>query len=117
MCSSFMENNVRIWECLCKAGKGQSGTWNVRSMNQGKLEVVKQELARVNINILGIYICVCIYIYLIFIYIHLYVYECTSTCVYIRIHAHTYPSVHIPTHSCVYKYMGICICEHTHTPI
>ena len=29
-------------------------TWNVRSMNQGKLEVVKQELARVNINILGI---------------------------------------------------------------
>ena len=30
------------------------GTWNVRSMNQGKLEVVKQELARVNIDILGI---------------------------------------------------------------
>ena len=29
------------------------GTWNVRSMNQGKLEVVKQETARVNINILG----------------------------------------------------------------
>ena len=29
-------------------------TWNVRSMNQGKLEVVKQEMARVNINILGI---------------------------------------------------------------
>ena len=29
-------------------------TWNVRSMNQGKLEVVKQEIARVNINILGI---------------------------------------------------------------
>ena len=28
--------------------------WNVRSMNQGKLEVVKQEAARVNINILGI---------------------------------------------------------------
>ena len=28
--------------------------WNVRSMNQGKLEVVKQEMARVNINILGI---------------------------------------------------------------
>ena len=24
------------------------GTWNVRSMNQGKLEVVKQEMARVN---------------------------------------------------------------------
>ena len=30
------------------------GTWNVRSVNQGKLEVVKQEMARVNINILGI---------------------------------------------------------------
>ena len=27
------------------------GTWNVRSMNQGKLEVVKQEMARVNIVI------------------------------------------------------------------
>ena len=31
-----------------------TGTWNVRSMNQGKLEVVKQEMARVNIDILGI---------------------------------------------------------------
>ena len=30
------------------------GTWNVRSMNQGQLEVVKQEMARVSINILGI---------------------------------------------------------------
>ena len=30
------------------------GTWNVRSMNQGKVEVVNQEMARVNINILGI---------------------------------------------------------------
>ena len=30
------------------------GTWNVRSMNQGKLEVVKQEMARVNIDILRI---------------------------------------------------------------
>ena len=30
------------------------GTWNVRSMHQGKLEVVKQEMARVNVNILGI---------------------------------------------------------------
>ena len=29
-------------------------TWNARSMNQGKLEVVKQEMARVNNNILGI---------------------------------------------------------------
>ena len=30
------------------------GTWNVRSVNQGKLEVVKQEMARVDFNILGI---------------------------------------------------------------
>ena len=30
------------------------GTWNVRSMNKGKLKVVKQEMARVNIDILGI---------------------------------------------------------------
>ena len=30
------------------------GTWNVRSMNQGKLKVVKQEMARVNVNFLGI---------------------------------------------------------------
>ena len=30
------------------------GTWNVRSMNQGKLDVVKQEMEIVNINIIGI---------------------------------------------------------------
>ena len=30
------------------------GTWNVRSVNQDKLEVVKQETARVNVDILGI---------------------------------------------------------------
>ena len=30
------------------------GIWNVKFMNQGKLEVVKQEMARVNVNILGI---------------------------------------------------------------
>ena len=30
------------------------GTWNVRPMNQGKLEVVEQEMARVNVDILGI---------------------------------------------------------------
>ena len=31
-----------------------TGTWNVRSMNQGKLEVVKQEMVTVKVNILGI---------------------------------------------------------------
>ena len=30
------------------------GTWNVRSMNQGKLDMVKQEMAKVNMGILGI---------------------------------------------------------------
>ena len=42
-------NNVRY----CKE-QYFIGTWNVRSVNQGKLEVVKQEMARVNIDILGI---------------------------------------------------------------
>ena len=30
------------------------GTWNVRSMNHGKLKMIKEEMVRVNINILGI---------------------------------------------------------------
>ena len=38
----------------CRKEQYCIGTWNVRSMNQGKLEVVKQEMARVNIGILGI---------------------------------------------------------------
>ena len=42
-------SKVRCWK-----EQYSIGTWNVRSMNQGKLEVVKQEIARVNINILGI---------------------------------------------------------------
>ena len=43
-----------ISEVQCCKEQYCIGTWNVRSMNQGKLEVVKQEMARVNINILGI---------------------------------------------------------------
>ena len=39
---------------LCYKEQYCIGTWNVRSMNQGKLEVVKQEMARVNIDISGI---------------------------------------------------------------
>ena len=39
---------------LCYKEQYCIGTWNVRSMNQGKLEVVKQEIARVHINTLGI---------------------------------------------------------------
>ena len=45
------DNGNKVWCC-----KEQycTGTWNVRSMNQGKLEVVKQKMARVNIiDILG----------------------------------------------------------------
>ena len=45
------DDGSRVWCC-----KEQYciGTWNVRSTNQGKLKVVKQEMARVNVNILGI---------------------------------------------------------------
>ena len=39
---------------LCCKEQYCIGIWNVRSMNQGKLEVVKQETARVNVDILGI---------------------------------------------------------------
>ena len=43
------ESNVR-----CCKEQYCIGTWNVRSMNQGKMEVVKQKMARVNVDILGI---------------------------------------------------------------
>ena len=39
---------------LCYKEQCCIGTWNVRSMNQGKLKVVKKEMGRVNVNILGI---------------------------------------------------------------
>ena len=42
-------SKVRCWK-----EQYSIGTWNVRSMNQGKLEVVKQEMARVTVDILGI---------------------------------------------------------------
>ena len=54
------ENSTQSWMWLdgskvwCCKKQYCIGTWNVRSMNQGKLEVVKQEMARVNIDILGI---------------------------------------------------------------
>ena len=41
-------------EVKSDAVKSNIAYWNVRSMNQGKLEVVKREMARVNIDILGI---------------------------------------------------------------
>ena len=41
----------KVW---CCKEQYSTGTWNVRSVNQGKLEVVKQEMTRVIVNILGI---------------------------------------------------------------
>ena len=41
----------KVW---CYKKQYYIGTWNVRSMNQGKLEVVKQEMAKLNTDILGI---------------------------------------------------------------
>ena len=40
--SNAVKNNIAI------------GTWNVRSVNQGKFEVIKQEMARVNVDMIGI---------------------------------------------------------------
>ena len=53
--------NTQLWMRLVTEARSDAkkeqyciGTWNVRSMNQGKLEVVKQEMTRVDVNILGI---------------------------------------------------------------
>ena len=50
-------NDTQLWMCLVVKVKSDAvksiGTWNVRSINPGKLEVVKQEMARLNIDILG----------------------------------------------------------------
>ena len=57
---SQSKNNTQLWMGLMIEARFAAirviciGTWNVRSMNQGKLEVVKEEMARVNIDILGI---------------------------------------------------------------
>ena len=59
-------NDAQLWMYLMvdvSGGKSKvrcckeqycKGTWNVRSMNQGKLDMVKQEMVRININTLGI---------------------------------------------------------------
>ena len=53
-------NNAPLWMYLVMKVKSNAakdsciGTWNVRSMNQDKLDVVKQEMVRINIEILGI---------------------------------------------------------------
>ena len=45
---------LKIIKITCCKEQYCIGTWNIRSMNQSKLEVVKQEMAKVNIDILGI---------------------------------------------------------------
>ena len=52
---SQSKNTTQLWTVMeVKSDAVKSKTRNVRSMNQGKLEVVKQEMARMNINILRI---------------------------------------------------------------
>ena len=64
---SQSKNNTQVWMWLVIEARSNAvkilhifsiqyciGTWNVRSMNLRKLEVVKQEMARVNVDILGI---------------------------------------------------------------
>ena len=59
-----LAGTFKSWKVLSKTGDRSKvrhckeqyciGTWNIRSMNQGKLEVVKREMAGVNVDILGI---------------------------------------------------------------
>ena len=51
---SFVDGTGYRSKVRCYKEQYCIGTWNVRSMNQGKLEVVKQEMTRVNTDILGI---------------------------------------------------------------
>ena len=58
---SQSRNDLQLWDVSGGESKLQCckeqyyiGTWNVRSVNQGKLEVIKQEEARVSVDILGI---------------------------------------------------------------
>ena len=48
------DRSKMLIEARCSKEQYYIGTWNVRSMDQGNLEVVKQEMVRVNIDILGI---------------------------------------------------------------
>ena len=60
---SQSKKNTQLWTYLKQGDRSKVqcckeqyciGTWTVRSVNQGKLEVVKQEMARVNVDILEI---------------------------------------------------------------
>ena len=51
--------NAQLWMCLVMEVKSDAakycmGIWNVRSKNQGNLNMMKQEMVRINIDILGI---------------------------------------------------------------
>ena len=52
-CHSVVDVSGGEGKVQCSKEQYCSGTWNLRSMNQGKLDVVKQEMERVNIDILG----------------------------------------------------------------
>ena len=52
LCEKYYKPIIIQFRC-CKE-KYCIGTWNARFMNQGKLEVIKQEMVRVNVDILGI---------------------------------------------------------------
>ena len=58
---SQSRNSTQLWMCLVVNVKSNAvkkqyciGTWNVKSVNQGKLDVVKWEMTKVSIDILGI---------------------------------------------------------------
>ena len=56
---SQSKNNTQLWMCLVIEARSDAvrailhRNWNVRSRNQVKLKMVKQEMARVNVDILG----------------------------------------------------------------
>ena len=54
-------NNAQLWTCLVVKVKSDAikeqhgtGTWNIRSINQGMLDMLKQKMARLNTDILGL---------------------------------------------------------------
>ena len=55
---SQSKTNTQLWMLLVIETRSHAvksiGTWNVRSMNQGKLEVLEQGMVRVNVDIIGI---------------------------------------------------------------
>ena len=59
-CLGKSGNDVELWilsgdesKVWCYKEQYHIGTWNIRPLNQGKLDIVKQEMARLSIDILG----------------------------------------------------------------